>query len=103
MLVQLVCRQGAHPRRLVAHAAGGANVMDPCNSFDIGKRNYLALRRILWKAGILLAAEACGGKHSRTVRLEISSGRFWLHESGEQRELEISDPRKGAPEWVTVS
>ena len=29
--------------------------------FDIGKRNYLALRKILWKAGILLTGEAVGG------------------------------------------
>jgi chemotaxis protein CheD len=91
LLIERVCGQGANKRRLVARAAGGANVMDPNNVFDIGKRNYLALRKVLWKAGILLTAEACGGSHSRSVRLELDSGRFWLYELGAQREL------KGAP------
>ena len=36
-------------------------MMDPESVFEIGKRNYLALRRILWKAGILLHGEAVGG------------------------------------------
>ncbi len=36
-------------------------MMDPQAIFDIGKRNYLALRKMLWKAGILLAGEAVGG------------------------------------------
>jgi chemotaxis protein CheD len=103
LLIERVCGHGADKRRLVARAAGGGSIMDPNNVFDIGKRNYLALRKILWKTGILLAAEACGGNHSRTVRLEISSGRFWLHEAGTQRELADSIPPKGVPRWLTGS
>jgi chemotaxis protein CheD len=97
LLIERVCGQGANKRRLVASAAGGANVMDPNNFFDIGRRNYLALRKVLWKTGVLLAAEACGGNHSRSVRLELDSGRFWLHERGTQRELTDCILHKGAP------
>jgi chemotaxis protein CheD len=96
LLLQQVRDQGAQPRRLVARAAGGASILDPQGVFDIGKRNYLALRKILWKAGILLRAEACGGNQSRTVRLEIESGRFWLQEGGTKVELADSLPGKGA-------
>ena len=94
-LVERVCGQGANRRRLIAHAAGGASMMDPQAVFDIGKRNYLALRKILWKAGILLAGEAVGGTYSRTIRLEIGSGRLWLQENGKRKELVPSFPRKG--------
>ena len=102
-LLEAVCAQGANRRRLVAHAAGGASIMDPQAIFDIGKRNTLALRKILWKAGILLAGEAVGGGTSRTVRLEISSGRLWLQEGGGQKTLVPAFPQKGAHKWPTGS
>jgi chemotaxis protein CheD len=95
-LLDAVCGYGANRRRLVAHAAGGASIMDPQAIFDIGKRNTLALRKILWKAGILLTGEAVGGGTSRTVRLEIGSGRLWLQEGGGQKALVPSFPHKGA-------
>ena len=94
-LVEQVCGFGASRRRLIAHAAGGASMMDPQAVFDIGKRNYLALRKILWKAGILLAGESVGGTNSRTIRLEIGSGRLWLQENGKPKELVPSFPQKG--------
>lgn len=96
LLLDRVCQKGASPRRLIVHAAGGAQMMDPKNVFEIGKKNYLAMRKILWKKGILLHAEAVGGVNSRTVRLQIGSGRVWLQEGGEQRELVPTPPRKGA-------
>jgi chemotaxis protein CheD len=95
LLVEQVCGCGALKRRLIVCAAGGAQMMDQENVFEIGKRNYLAMRKILWKAGILLHAEAVGGVRSRTVRLELSTGRFLLVEGGEQRELVAGTPRRG--------
>jgi chemotaxis protein CheD len=102
-MLEMLCGRGANRRRLVAHAAGGASIMDPKAVFDIGKRNYLALRKILWKAGILLAGEAVGGANSRTIRLEIGSGRLWLQEGGGQKELVPSFPTKGGKTWPTGS
>ena len=62
--------------------------MDENGVFNIGKRNYLAVRKILWKAGVLVSAEDIGGNLSRTVRLEVSSGKFWLRTAGEaEREM----------------
>ena len=75
---------GAMKSRLLVHAAGGAQVMTDQEMFNIGKRNQLALRKLLWKAGVLLQGEAVGGKLSRTVRLEISTGRVFVKESGGQ-------------------
>jgi len=87
LLIGQVCAKGAKRGQLVAHAAGGASIMDPNNVFDIGKRNYIALRKILWKTGILLNSEAVGGGNSRTVRLEVETGRLWLQEGCGQREM----------------
>jgi len=81
--------QGAEKRRLMVYVAGGAHVMDEAGVFNIGKRNYLALRKILWKAGVLIRSEAVGGATSRTVRLEVGTGRVWLRGEGWQ-EIEMA-------------
>lgn len=63
-------------------------MLDTQGTFQIGKRNYLAARRILWKAGLLIRGEAVGGEVSRTTRLEVASGRMWIREgAGIDREL----------------
>ncbi|MFN7994811.1 MAG: chemotaxis protein CheD [Bryobacteraceae bacterium] len=86
---------GADKRRLLVRAAGGAQVMDEGGVFNIGKRNYLALRKILWKAGVMIHAEEVGGTTSRTVRLEVASGRFLIRGPGmADRELPVKS--KGA-------
>ncbi len=81
-LIAAVRSQGGLPARWVVRLAGGAQVLDSHGTFQIGKRNYLAARRILWKAGVLIAAEAVGGEVSRTTRLEIATGRMWIKEGG---------------------
>lgn len=87
-LMEAVKAAGADGKRILVRLAGGAQVLDSQGVFQIGKRNYLAARRILWKAGILIAAEAVGGEVSRTTRLEVSSGRLYVREGGGiEREL----------------
>src|SRR5271170_5389409 len=56
-LLNKVCEGGANRRRLVVRIAGGAQVVSGHEVFQIGKRNYLAARKLLWKAGILVSAE----------------------------------------------
>jgi chemotaxis protein CheD len=103
LMLERVCARGASKRRLTVLAAGGASMMDQENVFDIGRRNYLAMRKILWKAGVLVHGEATGGTRSRTVRLEIGSGKFWLQEAGEVRELVAGFTPKGGDPWHTAS
>ncbi len=93
LLLEKLRARGAAPKRLVVRAAGGAQMIDREGIFEIGKRNCLAMRKLLWKAGVLIDAEAVGGTQSRTMRLEIGSGRVWLHEGGEVREF---PPARGA-------
>ncbi|GAB1483919.1 hypothetical protein MASR2M78_27360 [Treponema sp.] len=54
--------------------AGGASVMDSGGFFDIGKRNILAVKRILWKSSLGPLAEDTGGSSSRTVIFSIADG-----------------------------
>ena len=91
-LLEALKAGGANPRRMLVRLVGGAQVLDGDGVFQIGKRNYLAARKILWKAGILIAAEVVGGEVSRTVRLEVGTGRLWLREGG-GIERELADQR----------
>jgi len=81
-LLRTVQEQGAARQRLMVYVAGGASVVDDGGVFNIGKRNYTALRKILWKYGVPVHAEEVGGSVSRTVGLELSTGRFWIREPG---------------------
>ncbi len=93
-LLQAALEQGAARRRLTIFAAGGAQVMSDNTMFNIGKRNCLALRKALWKCGLMLHAEETGGTMARTVRMEVGSGRVWLQApGGEEREMK---PRLGS-------
>lgn len=61
-------------RGLIVKIAGGANILDPNNTFSIGKRNVLAIKKILWGLGMGVVAEDIGGTFSRTVSVELKTG-----------------------------
>lgn len=84
-LLRAARAQGADQRRLLIFAAGGAEVLDNSSIFNIGKRNCLALRKALWKFGLIAHVEDTGGNLIRTVRFEVGSGRVWLQSPGGQR------------------
>ncbi len=69
---------------LIIKIAGGANIMDHEGVFNIGKRNVLAIRKLLWKHHLGARAEDVGGNFSRTVWVEVNSGKVF-----------VSSPRKG--------
>jgi chemotaxis protein CheD len=85
LLLSRVMQAGAKKSQLSVKVAGGASVMDDNGFFDIGKRNILSMRKLLWKAGILIAAEDLGGNVFRTVRLEVATGKL-LVKSGQVSE-----------------
>ena len=77
---------GCMGTELVVKMVGGASVMDPQNTFNIGKRNILAARKILWGLKLWPAAEDVGGEFSRTVTVHIGA-----------RKVILSSP--GKPDW----
>jgi chemotaxis protein CheD len=103
LLLDRLYQRGASKRRLILHAVGAARMLDPQGVFEIGKRNHLAARKILWKLGVLLHGEAVGGEESRTLRLEIGTGRLWYQQGGSQKELAPAVSPKGGSAWPTAS
>ena len=75
------CMQlGARKHRLSICAAGGASVLDRSDFFNVGHKNHLGLRKALSEAGLTIHAEAIGGYVSRSVRLDIGTGKCWVSE-----------------------
>jgi len=68
---------GAEKKRITVRLVGGAQILDPDGLFNVGKRNYLACRKILWAAGMMVHGEDVGGAVSRTAYLEPAGGRLW--------------------------
>lgn len=90
---------GAEKKRIKVTVAGGAQIMDPQGTFNIGKRNCLAMRKILWKAGVLIQAEYVGGEVSRTLRLDVGNGKILLREAG-QMEQELPQAAAGMKKGI---
>jgi chemotaxis protein CheD len=101
LLFQSAYQLGALKSRLVVIAVGGAQMLDPNGAFNIGKRNHLAMRKIFWKAGVIVHKEEVGGTVSRTVRIDVATGRVVLRTAGEpERDLTINKTRIGVCDGV---
>lgn len=72
---------------LIVKVAGGGSLYDDNGHFAIGQRNYTILRKMFWKAGVMISAEDVGGTKSRTARLFVDTGRCTITASGEETEL----------------
>lgn len=59
---------------LTVKLIGGASIMDFNGVFNIGKRNLLAIKKILWGLGLGAIAEDVGGNYSRTVTVDVATG-----------------------------
>lgn len=78
---------GAKKERLVVKVAGGASVQEGRDHFEIGKRNIVKLRQLLWKNGVLIKAADVGGAVSRTLRLDLATGDVLLRVNGTEARL----------------
>jgi len=80
---------GAKKERMTVYVAGGAYTgANDQDHFQIGKRNLVALRRLLWKNGVLVRAEDVGGVlTARTMQLSIGTGEVTLRYGGSERRL----------------
>ncbi len=77
-----IYKLGGEKKRLSAKVVGGAQILDDSGFFNIGKRNYTALRKIFWVNNVMIQREDVGGNVNRTVYLDVSSGKVRVKTSG---------------------
>lgn len=81
---------GAKKERMIVKVAGGAHAgpNEEEDRFQIGKRNLLALRKLLWKNGVLVHAQDTGGVQcSRTMWVDVATGDVTLKINGTETSL----------------
>ncbi len=78
---------GAKKENLRVVMAGGAQVFEDHDFFDIGNRNTVIARKLFWKNNILIAAENVGGHQPRTMYLEVGTGVTYFTTRGERHDL----------------
>lgn len=87
---------GAAKERVVVRVAGGASMGGPEreDGFQIGKRNFIELKKILWRNGVLLTDQDIGGHLSRTVSLSVGTGEVSVKADGREYVLGRQFPRR---------
>lgn len=86
-LLKLMKSWGATRKSSWIKVIGGAKIADPNSLFDIGKRNILAVKKILWKYKLAIKAEDTGGDYSRTVSLFVADGELTIKTGGGKGEV----------------
>lgn len=89
-------RLGADRKRTTVWLAGGAQVLANADVFNIGKRNYQAVRKLLWREGLIVRGEEVGGTQSRTVRLDVATGQIWIKAGNKNAS---GNPNSGDIQW----
>ena len=82
LLLEKLLSLGANKRRIQVKLAGGANMATGPQGFDIGKRNYLAIRKVLWSNGMFIDAEDVGGCSARNLYLDVADGAATVRSNG---------------------
>lgn len=78
---------GVKKSRLKVKIAGGAKMLTSTENFDIGKRNYMAVRKFLWQNGMFIDAEDTGGSIPRTLIMGVADGSTVIQSKGKQKPL----------------
>ncbi|HEY3322804.1 MAG TPA: chemotaxis protein CheD [Planctomycetota bacterium] len=86
-LISQMYAAGAMRERLNVALAGGATVADPDKYFQIGRKNVLAVKRVLWQHGLIPSRQSVGGTFWRTVKLNVGTGRISIQSPEGYEEL----------------
>lgn len=87
-LFKTAYKLGAQKPRIKIYVAGGAEILDQKGFFNIGKRNYMALKKMFFKNNVMINKQDVGGNTNRTVRIEIATGDIFVKTSG-SKEVKI--------------
>jgi chemotaxis protein CheD len=79
LVFQAAYKLGAAKRRLRVKLVGGAEIAgETSTTFNVGRRNLLAAKNMLWRNGVLIDCEDVGGRTVRTVHLTVDDGRVQI-------------------------
>lgn len=87
ILINKLLTLGAIKRRMQIKISGGAAMNIGPKGFDVGKRNYLAVRKILWKQGMFIDGEDVGGSSPRNMYLNIENGAVTIRSKGLEKAI----------------
>ena len=73
---------GGLKQNLIVKVAGGAQFLDDANFFNIGERNCTAINSLLANNSHSIQALDVGGRTSRTLRMDLSSGNVSIQSPG---------------------
>jgi chemotaxis protein CheD len=89
---------GAEKARMELYVVGGATMQHLTASeaedvFQIGRRNILALRKLLWRNNVLIRRQLVGGSQSRTMQIAVADGAVRVVSNGKEV------PPEGGESW----
>lgn len=87
LLVGKLVAMGAKKKRMQVKIAGGASMDTGPKGFDIGKRNHLALRKIMWKNSMFIDSEDIGGFSPRNLYMNMADGMITVRSNGLDKAL----------------
>ena len=82
-MLELLQKEGADPRRLVAKIAGGASMFGGGGPIQVGEANYQAVEKLLRQHGIRVAGEHVGGPKGRRTTFDPNTGNLTVEIVGE--------------------
>jgi chemotaxis protein CheD len=88
MLFEAAYQYGLNKRRTIVTLVGGAEMTaGSASSFGTGRRNALAAKNVLWRAGVFVAGQEIGGNDARTLYLSVADGKMEVHNGQTYKEL----------------
>ena len=85
LLAEMDKLHGGKGSRFLVKLVGGANIMGPNSTFNIGKRNVLAIKKILWEKRMGVLVEDIEEDISRNVRVSVDTGKVIVKTLGKER------------------
>ena len=87
LLIEKMTALGADIKRIKIKIAGGAAIQNMVSGFNIGKRNHLAIKKIVWKYGLFIDAEDVGGTTARNMFMNMSTGAVTIRSNRLEKRL----------------
>ncbi|MBN2651862.1 MAG: chemotaxis protein CheD [Spirochaetales bacterium] len=78
---------GCNRKNFIVKAAGCGSAIDTKGFFEVGKKNFLMMKKILWMNNLLLKGQVVGGSDPKTLFLDISTGKTYVKSGQNVTEL----------------